>query len=74
MDNQVIEAWEEIKKIVEGVDLDVLKNAKGNNAAGVRIRKGLRAVKGGCAKLIKVTVELDKVRKGTKKRLKKAKA
>lgn len=72
MDNQVIEAWEEIKKIVEAVDLDAIKNAKGNNAAGVRIRKGLRMLKSACSKLIKETVELDKVRKGTKKRSKKS--
>lgn len=72
MDNQVIAAWDEIKAIVSAVDLDVLKNAKGNNAAGVRIRKGLRALKSSSAKLIKSTVELDKTRKGSKRRAKKA--
>ena len=71
MDNQIIEVWAQIKTIVEAVDLDVLKNAKGNNAAGVRIRKGLRLLKTNSAKLIKETVELDKTRKGSKRRFKK---
>jgi hypothetical protein len=71
MDNQVIEAWEHIKAIVEAIDLDVLRNAKGNNAAGVRIRKGLRLLKSNSAKLIRETVDVDKTRKGSKRRFKK---
>ena len=35
----------EIKVLVESLDLDVVKNANGNSSAGVRARRGLRLLK-----------------------------
>ena len=61
--NQVTTQWEEIKALVADVELDVHKNAKGNNAAGVRVRKGLRTLKSKASALVKLTVDLDKARK-----------
>ena len=59
-DTKVLALWNDIKQIVEGLELDVNKNARGNAAAGVRTRKGLRDLKVKAAALVKLTVELDK--------------
>ena len=40
----VLDQWNEIKVLIESLDLDVHKNAGGNASAGVRARKGLRAL------------------------------
>lgn len=66
MDN-VIVMWEELKALVNDLELDVLKNDKGNSAAGVRVRKGLRALKSKASTLVKVTTEIDKARKAATK-------
>jgi hypothetical protein len=65
-DNQVILQWSELKSLVESLELDVVKNAKGVAAAGVRARKGLRELKQKTAALVKTTVELDKGKKTSK--------
>jgi len=58
--------WDEIKTLIESIDLDVRKNAAGNASAGVRARKGLRLLKSKSAILTKVTVEAEKARKTDK--------
>lgn len=63
---QVLEKWEELKTLVESLDQDVTKNAKGVASAGVRARKGLRLLKSKVSDLVKLTVELDKAKKATK--------
>lgn len=74
-DNQVIAKWTELKSIVEQLELDVVKNAKGTAAAGVRARKGLRDLKAKAAELVKTTVERDKAHRASKpKKVKPAKA
>lgn len=60
----VLEQWNEIKVLVESLDLDVHKNASGNASAGVRARKGLRALKNAAASLVKTTIQEEKERKG----------
>jgi hypothetical protein len=70
--NPVIDKWSELKKLVEELELDVVKNARGVAAAGVRARKGLRELKGLAAKLVKMTVETDKTSKATKPKKEKA--
>jgi len=54
------ENWENFKVLVESIELDVKKCAKGNKSAGVRARKGLRIVKQTAASLIKTLFEADK--------------
>lgn len=67
-DENVIEKkWLELKTLVETIEIDVLKNARGVTAAGVRARKGLRLLKATTADLVKTTVELDKKKKQSKK-------
>lgn len=65
-DNKVVEKWAEFKALVESLDFDVVKNAKGVAAAGVRARKGLRELKTRAADLVKTTVETDKAKRAAK--------
>jgi hypothetical protein len=41
--NVVLVKWEEVRALVNELELDVKKNASGNSSAGIRARKGLRA-------------------------------
>lgn len=63
VESPIIGKWEEIKVIVESLEADVVKNAKNNSAAGVRSRKGLRALKARSSELVKLMVESDKARR-----------
>lgn len=56
MSDNTLEAWNEIKTLVESLDADVRKNANGNASAGVRARKGLRLLKTKASALVKVTL------------------
>lgn len=38
----IIQEWNEIKVLIESLDVDIIKNADGNASAGVRARRGLR--------------------------------
>jgi len=64
--SNILNKWQEIRVLVESIDLDVGKNAGGNASAGVRARKGLRLLKKEAADLVKMTVDADKERKATK--------
>lgn len=59
----ILEQWNEIKVLVESLDVDVAKNANGNSSAGVRARRGLRLLKSKTSELVKKTIEEDKKRK-----------
>ena len=59
----IVEKWNEIKVLVESLELDVHKNASGNNSAGVRARRRLRQLKNGAAELVKLTIAEEKARK-----------
>lgn len=61
--SSIIEQWNEIKVLIESIDLDVVKNASGNASAGVRARRGLRLLKSKSGDLVKTTIEEDKKRK-----------
>lgn len=63
MSNTIIDQWESIKTLVESIEGDVHKNARGNNSAGVRARKALRELKKSAAVLVKLTLEEEKARK-----------
>ena len=60
----ILEAWAEVKALVDAAEGDVVKNAKGNSAAGVRARRALRLLKGRSADLVKLTISEEKTRKG----------
>lgn len=65
-ENPVIAKWNELKAVMETLELDVVKNAKGVAAAGVRARKGLRSLKTIASALVKTTVDLDKAKRATR--------
>ncbi len=65
-DNVVLTKWNELKTLVETLELDLQKSARGVSAAGVRVRKGLRDLKARAADLVKTTVEIDKAKKAAK--------
>ena len=58
--SNILSQWEELKVLVESLELDVHKNASGNKSAGVRARKGLRLVKSRASELVKSSLESDK--------------
>lgn len=53
MSDELNEKWLSLKALVTDLEVDVLKAVKGNNAAAVRTRKGLRQVKTLASDLIK---------------------
>jgi|1_EtaG_2_1085319.scaffolds.fasta_scaffold221725_2 hypothetical protein len=59
----IVENWAELKALVDAAEVDVLKNANGNSAAGVRARRALRLLKGRSADLVKLTISEEKSRK-----------
>lgn len=59
-------AWADVKTTVDELELDVQKNSRGNAAAGVRTRKGLRTLRKKVTELVKLTVVLDKEKKALK--------
>ncbi len=61
--SSILDQWNEIKTLVESLDLDVVKNANGNASAGVRARRGLRLLKTKSADLVKQTISEEKSRK-----------
>ena len=63
MSSSTLDQWNEIKVLIESLDLDVRKNANGNASAGVRARRGLRLLKTKSSELVKITIESDKARK-----------
>jgi len=66
MNNEILDKWNEIKAIIESLDLDAAKNSKGVAAAGIRLRKGLRDLKSEAAGLVKLSLESDKSNKENK--------
>lgn len=63
MNEKILETWSAIKQTISEVDVDVLKNAKGNASAGIRARKVLRELRNKLSELVKTTIEEEKVEK-----------
>ena len=53
MNNNLTNGFEELKVLLETIEVDLLKNAGGNKSAGTRVRKGLRLLKNNAAALDK---------------------
>ena len=60
MNDKLIDQYEELKTIVESIQVDVVKNASGNKSAGVRARKGLRELKKLASEIVKLSLTNDK--------------
>jgi hypothetical protein len=48
--------WDQLKVLVESLEVDIRKSLNGNKSAGVRARKGLRLVKNSAADLIRTSL------------------
>ena len=58
--SNLLSKWEELKVLIETLELDLHKNARGNKSAGVRARKGLRLLKKSAGDLVKESRSADK--------------
>ena len=58
--SNLMSSWNELKVLIESLEVDVVKNATGNKSAGVRARKGLRLIKGQAAAIVKLSLQGDK--------------
>jgi len=63
MSDKLVGKWNELKTLVESLELDVLKQANGNASAGVRARRGLRVLKNDVADLVRLSLDTEKSRK-----------
>ncbi len=58
--SDMLSKYEELKVLVESLELDVHKSARGNKSAGVRVRKGLRLLKRQASDFVRVSLESSK--------------
>lgn len=63
----LIDSWKEIRTIVEVLELDVVKYSRGNTAAGLRTRKGLRELKQRISDFVRDSVSVEREKRETKK-------
>lgn len=63
MNDNLVENFQNLKTLVESLQVDVVKNANGNKSAGVRARKGLRELKKIASELVKLSLSTDKEEK-----------
>ena len=60
MNDSLVEKYEELKTLVETLQIDIVKNASGNKSAGVRARKSLRELKKIASEIVKNSLTSDK--------------
>ena len=60
INEEILNQYDELKTLVETIQVDVVKNASGNKSAGVRARKGLRELKKIASDLVKKSLSADK--------------
>lgn len=58
--NELLQFWNEYKKMVEDLEIDVVKGINGNASARLRSRKTLRKIAKASAKLTKELLMIDK--------------
>tara|TARA_B100000214_G_C23831230_1_gene564277 strand:+ start:282 stop:482 length:201 start_codon:yes stop_codon:yes gene_type:complete len=58
--SQLSQKWEELKVLIESLEVDIQKNIGGNKSAGVRARKGLRLLKTNASEIVKTSLACDK--------------
>lgn len=60
MNDSLVEKYEELKLLVETLQVDIVKNASGNKSAGIRARKSLRDLKKLASEIVKNSLTSDK--------------
>lgn len=63
MSQDLLQQWKEYKKLVEEVEVDVVKGTSGNASARLRARKSFRVLSKHASKLCKMLLEMDKSKK-----------
>jgi hypothetical protein len=66
-DSELLAQWSEIKKNVEDLELDIVKNVRGVASAGIRARKVLRDLRTKLTVFVRNTIKRDKSKKAEKK-------
>lgn len=67
MEENLLEAWDDFKRMVDAIDVDVTKNVlKENYSAGVRSRHGFRLLQKKAAEICKLSLKTDKTRREKK--------
>ena len=57
VNSELIEKWTALKVLVESLEIDVHKGARGNKSAAIRTRKGLRLLKKNASDLVKSSLD-----------------
>lgn len=60
LDENLLARFEELKVLIESLQVDVVKHAGGNSSAGIRVRKGLRESKKLASDIVKASLESTK--------------
>ena len=60
MNSKLVDQYDELKTLIEAIQVDLVKKANGNKSAGVRTRKALREIKKVAAELVKESLNTDK--------------
>lgn len=74
LETEVLELWNELKRIIDANDADMIKSVNKNRLAGTRGRHGLRIISRRAAALCKRSLAMDKelqVENATKNQVKK---
>lgn len=59
----ILDMWNELRTLVDSVEQDINKNARGVSAAGVRARKGMRLMKKKLKEISDVSLSQDRAKK-----------
>lgn len=70
---KILDEWNDIKDIVKNMELDVHKNAHSILFSGILVRNSLRSIRKKSFRLIKLTLELDKLERLRRKQKRDAK-
>ena len=60
LNEEFIDSFEELRVLIESLQKDVVKHAKGNKSAGVRTRKGLREAKKIASEIVKSSLTMSR--------------
>lgn len=59
MEEYLLEKWLELKTLVDTIEMDLHRSVRGNRAAGLRLRRGLRKVRSSSLELTRTSLKYD---------------
>ena len=57
----ILSKWNELKSLVDSIEFDVEKNARGVIISGIRVRRTLRTLRIIATELVKISLDSDKL-------------